>query len=182
MKFIVRTSLLLLLICLFVLPTPAQKRAVKAKASSTSSPKTLCQGDAVPKGYVVVAATRTSKCVELTVKKPTATELVCDGSPVPEGYSVMKQDASPRCRAANAIPLNNAMVISNDGSTVTPPVRQSARRNDDEEDERPRPTIRVTINGKDQDERPKSVVEQRADEEQRKARIANAALNHQIQL
>jgi hypothetical protein len=88
----------------------------------------------------------------------------------------MKQDSSPRCSAASANPLTNALLISNDGSGVAPAPKASARRDegsDDEEVARPRAST---------SERPKSIIEQRAEEEQRKARLANAVHNHQVQV
>jgi hypothetical protein len=171
MKFIVRISLLIL-ICLSIVPAYAQKRGGKANAKAApASPHSFCQGDTIPNGFVVVEAKRTSKCVELTVKKPAATETVCDGSPVPEGYSVVRQSSSQRCYDASANPLTNAMVISNGEEAATPPQKASAQQsNDEDEEDRP---IRITVGGNEQSERPKSVLERRAEEAQRKAREEN---------
>jgi hypothetical protein len=181
MKLIVRISLLSLLVCLFILPAHAQRRRVAktvTKASGPGGPRTICQGDALPKGFVIVGARRSSKCVELTVKKPAATEIVCDGSPIPDGYSVMKQDSSPQCSAASANPLTNALLISNDGSTVAPAPKASARTNDDEESAGT--SVRITVGGNAERERPKSILEQRAEDAQRKARIQLAVYEHKI--
>lgn len=181
MKSFVRISLLLL-ICLSIIPASAQKRGSKAKAkASPSSPRTFCQGDTIPNGFVVVGATRTSKCVELTVKKPAPTETVCDGSPVPEGYSVVKQSSSPSCYDASANPLTNAMVISNGEITVaTPPKAGARRRNDDDEDDEP--SIRITVGGNQQNEPQKSILEQRAAQIQRQAKLENQANSNLINL
>lgn len=176
MKFIVRTSLLLL-VCLSVLPIYAQKRASKpkTKAVSVTDPRTICQGEAVPKGFVVVEAQRSSRCVELTIKKPAASEVVCDGSPIPDGYSVIKQDGTRRCSAVSPNPLTNALVISNGDTTITPSAKARARTSDEDE-EIIEPSIRVTVSRNEQSEGPKSVLEKRALEAQRQAREAAANL------
>jgi hypothetical protein len=98
-------------------PASAQKRKSAGRtirASSAAGPRSICQGDPIPGGFVVVGNEAAGRCGEkhtLTVRKPAATETICDGSPLPAGYSVVDQQASIRCSGTGSNPLTNALTI-----------------------------------------------------------------------
>jgi hypothetical protein len=188
MKLLARLPLFLTTIFLLTFPVTAQKRSSKSVRSAPVA-KPACRGGQVPIGLVVVGYKASERCtdgVELILKKPADNETVCDGSPVPEGFLVVRQTGTPACAEANPNPLTNALVIVRNGSAATSasPTSTVHRRatNDDDEDADARPGIRITVSrgGEAPEERPKSVVERRAEEEQRKALIQQAALNHKI--
>jgi hypothetical protein len=84
----------------------------------------ICNGESIPKGYVVVGYRSSAKCAEnpeLVIKKPAEVENVCDDSPIPEGYHVVSQQGSTACVKADSNPLTNALTIARDGSEKNSP-------------------------------------------------------------
>src|SRR5438309_1766835 len=97
----------------------SQNRNTKNSASKQATPKrrTLCKGQPVPKGFVVIGYSSSVKCAgepELAIKKPANAETVCDASPIPEGYHVISQQGLPACDTAESNPLTNALSIARD--------------------------------------------------------------------
>jgi hypothetical protein len=164
-----------------------QKRNTKesARKPTTLPPRTLCKGQAVPKGFVIVGYKSSTQCVgalELAIKKPSDTELVCDGSPIPEGYRVISQQGSTACMTADANPLTNALNIARDGQDASSQTVVN-RESGVESVRQPRIVIQVVRSAEDEGERkPKSLVEQRAADEQKKAEIQLAVLHHEIKV
>src|SRR6266496_5317681 len=190
-----KTIKLLLLFAVFLLATSvaqSQRRNTKATVtrSSASSLHIFCKGETIPKGFVVVGYKSSSaKCSansELVIKKPADSEIVCDGSPIPEGYHVVSQEASMICATADSNPLTNALSIARNGSGASSQT-VAARTNNDESAFRTTRTTTVTVrvgggNQDDGEQKPKSFLEQRAADEQKKTEIELAVLHHQIKV
>jgi hypothetical protein len=156
------------------------QRTKKKPAPLSNQPRTIAKDAPVPTGFVVIAQTTTSK----TIKKPSARETVCDGSPIPEGYTVLSQTGSASCADPDMNPLANALVIARDDlaqSKTETAQKDSTQDNDDEESE-PRVTIRVVNGNQSTKEKPKSILEQRAEEEHDKAQRALAARDHKVMI
>lgn len=102
----------IVLLCTLVLPAfgtalLAQKRAAKI----------LCEGDAIPKGFVIVGFKSSVKCgdkAQVIVRKPDAADIVCNSSPIPDGYRVANQLSSPDCarRGASASSSNALSIVT----------------------------------------------------------------------
>jgi hypothetical protein len=162
-----------------------QRRTIKrpASKSAASLQRSICKGESVPSGFVVIGYKSSSNCgenSELIIKKPTNTEIVCDGSPIPDGYHVVSQQGSMACASVSSNPLTNALNIARDDSAST-----SSTSTSNYEDYHERPARRTSVvvslgGGREEDEQPKSVLQQRADEEQRKAKLQLAVINHKI--
>lgn len=194
MKFFASLTLALTFACL-ASETPAQKRAARKPPSSAGSARPLCQGDAVPKGQVVVGLKPSTRCgssLELVTKKPSDSEVVCESSPVPPGYSVTSVTASPACASASSNPLTNAVVIAR-GGTVTGQRNVSSQAspsyNSDDEEEAG-PTHRQDRASRKSDGTQR-LVEEHADEANQRARehlaqkewediVEQAISNHQL--
>ena len=150
----------------------AQKRAVNRPPATAGHARPVCQGEAIPKGQVVVGVKSSNQCsssLELVTKKPSDSEIVCDASPVPPSYSVSEMTSSQACNSPGSNPLTNAMLIVRDGTVaVRPPVRQTPPRQDSDEEEEldgGRTQKRVARQPSDT----KSLVEERAEEVNRQA-------------
>lgn len=188
MKKVIKITSYCVLVFLASSIVQGQKRSIKhsASKSAASVQRSFCKGESVPSGFVVVGYKSSTKCgenSELIVKKPADTEIVCDGSPIPDGYHVVSQEGSRACASANANPLTNALSIARDGTTSIIAKSSTIPASDDEEDDRPsRTRVIVTVGrgGSVEDQQPKSALQQRADEEQRKAKLQLAVNNHQI--
>jgi hypothetical protein len=113
MNRVIRITLLCVLVFTASAACLAQKRGANnaGRKVSAASP-IVCEGDAIPKGYVVVGHKRAAKCgarFELVIKQPDEAEIVCNGSPVPDGYHVANQLSSADCRAG--VSSQNALSI-----------------------------------------------------------------------
>jgi hypothetical protein len=100
-----------------------QKRGTKGVPTKQLPPRTVCKGQPVPRGFVIIGNKVSEKCgenSELVIKKPTDTEIVCDSSPIPEGYRVISQQGSAACLTPNSNPLTNALSIAREGVTALP--------------------------------------------------------------
>lgn len=119
MNRLIRITLLCTLVFTTSTASFAQKRGANTgrKAPAKAS-QILCQGDPIPKGYVVVGYKSSAKCGEksqVIIKKPDAAEIVCNGSPIPDGYHVANQMSSPDCLAKGTNASTNALSIVSDG-------------------------------------------------------------------
>ena len=118
-----RPSRLLLLSALALTITtgaPAQRRDPKnaARKSVTTTSSILCQGDPIPRGYVIVGHRSSSRCgarSEVVIKKPEEAEIVCNGSPIPDGYHIANQMMSTDCIVKGATSFTNALSIVSNG-------------------------------------------------------------------
>src|SRR5690349_15473777 len=84
-----RIVLLLALACTVTTWGLAQRRDPNnaARKSATIGPSILCEGDAIPRGYVIVGFNSSTRCgakSEVVIKKPEEAEIVCNGSPIPD--------------------------------------------------------------------------------------------------
>lgn len=103
----------------------SQKRTSRGTITKheASSPRAVCEGQLVPKGFVIVGYRSSATCgqkAELLLTSPADTEVVCDGSPIPEGYHLTGQQASDACNRPGSNPLNNALGIARDGLALSP--------------------------------------------------------------
>jgi hypothetical protein len=152
-----------------VLATIALAQGQVRKSTSGTSKKTisaqptLCDGQTVLAGLVVVGYKSSATCGEnsaLIVKKPAPTEVVCASSPIPSGYYVIDQESAAACSLAGTNPLTNAIRISRDSQLSPQPIsaqiapaapayrRQTSRKSDSSADEsstsdnqRPSPSV-----------------------------------------
>ena len=113
MNRVIRITLLCVLVFTASTACLAQKRgANNAGRKVSTASQILCEGDAIPKGYVVVGHKSAAKCgarFELVIKQPDEAEIVCSGSPIPDGYHVANQLSSADCRAG--VTSSNALSI-----------------------------------------------------------------------
>ena len=63
---------------------------------------TICQGQAIPSGWVIVSQGSSINCPgnfpnTWNIKKPGATEVVCSVSPIPANYVIVGQGSSINC-------------------------------------------------------------------------------------
>jgi hypothetical protein len=173
MKILVSLVLVSTLLCLASV-TSAQKRATRKPQPSSGSVHPICQGEAVPRGLVVVGLKPSTRCgssPELVTKKPSDSEVVCESSPVPPGYSVTSVTSSPACASASSNPLTNAVVIARDGAiagqcNVPPKASPTYYSDDEEEANSPRRQGRPSRQSDDT----QRLVEERADEANQRAR------------
>lgn len=96
----------------------AQRRdPTKATRNSVNTPPIVCEGDPIPRGYVIVGYKSSTRCgakSEVVIKKPEEAEIVCSGSPIPDGYHPANQMSSADCLAKGAAPFANALsIVSN---------------------------------------------------------------------
>jgi hypothetical protein len=107
------------LLLLFVMTSVSlgQKRSASTKPGA-STPRIICKGQPVPKGFVVVGYKASPKCganPELVTKKPAEAEIVCAGSPVPDGYHIANRITSPDCISAGSNSTSDALSIVSNG-------------------------------------------------------------------
>jgi hypothetical protein len=105
----------------------AQTRNPKnvARKSATTAPSVLCEGDPIPRGYVIVGYKSSTRCgakSEVVIKKPEEAEIVCSGSPIPDGYHAANQMSSADCLVKGTSPFANALsIVSNvESGSVSP--------------------------------------------------------------
>ena len=94
----------------------AQKRS--ANKATSSAPKILCDGDSIPKGFVIVGFQSSVKCgdkSQVIIRKPDAADIVCSSSPIPDGYRVANQLSSPDCLRRGTSSSSNAVSIVSTG-------------------------------------------------------------------
>ncbi len=187
MKKVMNIIALCALVFLVTSLAPGQKRSTKGAASKqgTAVPRIVCQGQSVPKGFVIAGYRSSAQCgenSELVIKKPTEVEVVCNSSPIPDGYQLISQQFSPTCNTRDSNILNNALKIAQDGSGASSQTTVN-RVNRVESVRQPRVVVQVGRGAEVEDERkPKSVVEHRAAEEQKKTEMELAILHHQIKV
>lgn len=109
----------------FVLAAAALLRAPAAQAQQI----TICNGQPVPGGYVVVAAYRVQECPgyyasnehnSLTIALPGDRVTVCSAlSPRPEGYAVVAAYRIQECPGYYASNEHNSLTLQRPGETVT---------------------------------------------------------------
>ena len=119
MNRVIRITLLCTLAFTTSTASLAQRRRANAgrKVPATAS-RILCQGDAIPKGYVIVGYKPSPKCgdrSQLVIKKPDEAEIVCNGSPIPDGYHIANQLSSADCLGRGTTPSTNALSIVSNG-------------------------------------------------------------------
>lgn len=101
-------------------------------------------------------------------------DVICQGSPMPDGYEVVSSESLAQC---GGNPLNNAFRIGKIGSAPAAP--KTSARNYPERDDDSTPSVRITIGGRDE-EKPKSILEQRAEYENKRAARSLAAANGEV--
>jgi hypothetical protein len=157
-----------------------QNRSTKGAASkqAIAAPGITCKGQPVAKGLVIVGYKSSAKCgqnSELIIKKPTDTEIVCDTSPVPEGYHVISQQGSAGCVTTDSNPLTNALSIARDGYDVSSQSGPSSLAHKDDA---------IVVNPRIEREKTKTIIQQRADQENADARryvaVNEAIREHRI--
>jgi len=167
MKTFTKTSILLLLVCLFDSSATAQKKTAR-KASKAQT--IVCKMGSVPKGMVIVGHRQNDACsegMELIVKRPAKLETVCADSPVPDDYTVAGIRGSAACNTPDFNPLTNALSISHVGAS--PAIDPKNRLGE--------PGVLSTGKGEFAFERQ---VEERANQVNAEARLENAATRHEI--
>ncbi len=113
---IIFLSALVLTIAIGVLAQRRDPKHLARKAATT--PAILCEGDPIPRGYVIVGYKSSTRCAgksEVVIKKPEEVEIVCNGSPIPDGYHAANQMTSPDCLVNGATPFTNALSIVSNG-------------------------------------------------------------------
>jgi hypothetical protein len=163
MRIVTSLAFLCALTCL-PLEITAQKRANSNKPSTAAgSSRPVCEGQPIPKEFVVVGLKRSGRCgslPELVVKRPAASETVCANSPIPSGYSMTEVTSLHACSGASPNPLTNALFIARDGAVTVQPGRASQRaRSYDNEGEESAPLTRRAARPQDDTAR---IVEERA--------------------
>jgi hypothetical protein len=98
----------------------AQRRGANnaGRKVPTTAPQILCEGDPIPKGYVIVGYKSSAKCgdnSQVIIKKPDEAEIVCNGSPIPDGYHIANQMSSTDCLARGTNSSSNALSIVSNG-------------------------------------------------------------------
>ena len=97
----------------------AQRRDPKnAARKSAATPSILCDGDPIPRGFVIVGYKSSTRCgtkSEVVIKKPEEAEIVCNGSPIPDGYHIANPITSNDCLVKGATPFTNALSIVSNG-------------------------------------------------------------------
>jgi hypothetical protein len=121
MNKVIRIALICTLVITATNASLAQRRTVK---KTTTAPKILCEGDAIPKGFVIVGFKAAAKCgdkSQVIIRKPDEADIVCNGSPIPEGYRVANQMSSADClrkgtnASANAVSIVSTVVVVRTG-------------------------------------------------------------------
>ena len=84
----------------------------KIKSFTAANSLTICAGQPIPSGWVIVAQTTNFQCSSqlnnaLVIKIPGPSEVVCDYSPIPPNYVVTATTTNFQCSSN----LNNARVI-----------------------------------------------------------------------
>jgi hypothetical protein len=115
---IIRTALLCALAFTATTAPIAQRRAANKSPRKATAPQILCEGDSIPKGYVIVGYKSSAKCgakSQLVIKKPDEAEIVSSGSPIPDGFHVANQLSSTDCVSRKTNPKSNALSIVSNG-------------------------------------------------------------------
>ena len=99
----------------------AQRRGANnaSRKVPTTVPQILCEGDPIPKGYVIVGYKSSAKCgdkSQVVIKKPDEAEIVCNGSPISDGYRIANQMSSADCLARDTNSSSNALSIVSNGT------------------------------------------------------------------
>jgi hypothetical protein len=120
MNRVIRITLLCTLAFTASTASLAQRRGANnaGRKVSTTVPQILCEGDPIPKGYVIVAYKSSAKCgdnSQVVIKKPDDAEIVCNGSPIPDGYHIANQMSSTNCLARGTNSSSNALSIVSNG-------------------------------------------------------------------
>jgi len=113
---LMRITFLCALVLTASIASSAQSRSTNTarRKAPKSTPQILCQGDPIPKGYVIVAHKSSAKCgdkFQVVIKKPDVAEIVCNDSPIPDGYHVANQIASTDCLTRTVTSSSNAQSI-----------------------------------------------------------------------
>lgn len=120
MNRVIRIALLWALAFTATTASFAQRRTANnagRKAPATAT-RILCEGDPIPKGYVIVGYKPSAKCgdnFQVVIKKPEGAEIVCNGSPIPDGYHIVNQITSSDCLARGADSSANALSLVANG-------------------------------------------------------------------
>jgi len=120
MNRVVRITLLCTLAFTASTASFAQRRGPSnaGRKVPTTAPQIHCEGDPIPKGYVIVGYKSSAKCgdnSQVIIKKPDAAEIVCNGSPIPDGYRIANQMSSTDCLARGTNSSSNALSIVSNG-------------------------------------------------------------------
>lgn len=120
MNRVIRITLLCTLVFTASTTSLAQRRRANnaGRKVPTTAPQILCEGDPIPKGYVIVGYKSSAKCgdnSQVVIKKPDEAEIVCSGSPIPDGYHIANQMSSTDCLARGTSSSSNALSIVSNG-------------------------------------------------------------------
>ena len=120
MNRVIRITLLCTLAFTASIASLAQRRGANnaSRKAPTTVPQILCEGDPIPKGYVIAGYKPSAKCgdnSQIVIKKPDDAEIVCNGSPIPDGYRIANQMSSTDCLARGTNSSSNALSIVSTG-------------------------------------------------------------------
>ncbi|MEM8535297.1 MAG: hypothetical protein AAGF95_30960 [Chloroflexota bacterium] len=82
--------------------TPTSAAEPHARLASSL---TICKGQPIPSGYVIVGERRSSRCPGYfgtnrnmwVLRTPGSSETVCKGSPIPSGYVIVSERRTAQC-------------------------------------------------------------------------------------
>ena len=118
MNRVIRITLLCTLVLTATTTSLGQKRSVNKAGRKATASQILCQGDPIPKGYVIVGYKSSAKCgdkSQVIIKQPDEAEIVCNGSPIPAGYHIANRMSSTDCVARGTDSSANALSIVSKG-------------------------------------------------------------------
>lgn len=120
MNRVIRITLLCTLALTASTASLAQRRSANnaSRKVPATAPRILCEGDPIPKGYVIVGYKSSAKCgdhSQVVIKKPDEAEIICNGSPIPDGYHIANQLSSTDCLARGTNSSSNALSIVSNG-------------------------------------------------------------------
>jgi hypothetical protein len=118
---------------------------------------------------------------ELLVKRPAASETVCANSPLPDGYIVQRISGSIECREAGPNPLTNALVVTREGQNLSASAMTNSEPVYNRSTSRREITVSVSRGSSSDDEQPpKSPLEERAAKINAEAKLETAASRGEI--
>ena len=184
MKNLAKQAVLVAAVCLLNSVALGQQKSIRKTRKPTEPPKIVCSVAAVPKGMVIVGYKDNVGCTsgrELMVKRPAASETVCANSPMPTGYTVESINGSLDCKEAGANPLTNALVITRAGEDLSASSTTNSEPVYTRSTSRREITVRVSrASSSDDEESPKSPLEERAAKINAEAKLENAASRGEI--
>lgn len=184
MTNLAKLAVVIAAVCLLNSVALGQKKSNRKTGKPTAPAKIVCSVDAVPRGMVIVGYKDNAGCTsgrELLLKRPAASETVCANSPLPDGYIVESISGSIECRDASPNPLTNALVITREGQNVSASAMTNSEPVYTRSTSRREITVQVSRgSSSDDEERPKSPLEERAAKINAEAKLENAASRGEI--